>query len=100
MVSKNLLNKGPRKGKWKQKRLQKFYLSVRQREGRSIICTRPRKRECMQAAKIEPHLRLAINKLKIIIFLLNYPTLIVCNKTIIHLSVRGLWILTEPRRAT
>ena len=54
----------------------------------------------MEAAKIGAHLRLAINKLKIIIFLLNYPTLIVCNKTIIHLSVGGLWILTEPRRAT
>ena len=87
MVSKNLLNKCPRKSKSKQKCLQKFYLSARQREGRSIICTRLRKRECMEAAKTGPHLRLEINELKIIIFILNDRTLLVCNKTIIHLSV-------------
>ena len=43
----------------------------------------------MEAAKTGPHLRLAINELKIIIFMLNDRTLLVCNKTIIHLSVGG-----------
>ena len=62
--------------------LQKFYLSARKREGRSAIV-------CQNCNEIVGN-----RKLKIIILVLNYLTVLVHTKTIIHLtSVNNCYLL-------
>ena len=55
---------------------QKFYLSARKRSGCSVIAR----------AKIVMRSLVTVNELKIIIFVLNYLTVLVYTKTIIHRS--------------
>ena len=57
--------------------LQKFYLSERKRDGRSVIA----RQKLLSLA--------TVNELKIIIFVLNYLTVLVFTKTIIDLIVSG-----------
>ena len=54
--------------------IRKFYLSARKRDGRYVIC----------ALKLKS--LAAVNELKTIIFVLNYLTVLVYTRTIIHLS--------------
>ena len=57
--------------------LQKFYLSARKRDGCSAIA----RQNCNEIV--------GNSKLKIIILVLNYLTVLVHTKTIVHLSVGG-----------
>ena len=57
--------------------LQKFYLAERKRDGRSVIA----RQKLLSLA--------TVNELKIIIFVLNYLTVLVFTKTIINLIVSG-----------
>ena len=59
--------------------LQKFHLSARKRDDRSVIT-------CQNCNEIVGNSK---NELKIIILVLNYLTVLVCSKATIHLSVGG-----------
>ena len=71
--------------------LQNFYLSARKRDGQS--------RYFIARAKIV--IVSTVNELKIIIFVLDYPAVLVYTKTSFRLSVGGYWwILTSPPRVS
>ena len=57
--------------------LEKLYLTARQRDGFSVIC----------AQKLSS--LTAINELKVIIFVINYLTVLEYTRTIIHRSFGG-----------